>query len=102
MTVYYDRDGEPIDFETWSQLFETPYRHVARDEIKSGSKTTTVSTIWLGINFGVGSHRLLFETIVFEQRGGSTGHRTCKRRYATEDEAFEGHNEIVAALKGES
>src|SRR5262245_35558880 len=89
---HYDRRGEKISFEDWGRLREyggLEYLRVARDEIGE----YTVSTVWLGIDhsFG-GSVPLIFETMVFHDDETDVDEM---RRYATEEQALEGHAEIV-------
>jgi hypothetical protein len=84
---------EPVeepDLLTWGQWFEEADRHVALTE----QGDVRVSTVFLGLDHRVGpGPPLLFETMAFvgdEDEG-------CER-YATWDEAEEGHKRWVAKV----
>jgi hypothetical protein len=65
-------------------------KHIALDEI-NGKR---ISTVWLGLNHNYfGGKPLIFETMVFGERGG---HEEYMDRYSTWDEAVEGHKKAVA------
>lgn len=85
--IYYDKNGKPIDRNTWSKLFECEkYRSVGLNE-KNG---IIVSTVWLGLDHGLFEGKpLIFETMVF---GGPD---EVQERYSTMQEAIEGHNKMV-------
>lgn len=95
----------PVDLMTWARWFEGNERILRQTEVikglKLGSKALgtpiKVSTIFLGIdhNWGEGPP-LLFETMVF---GGE--HDEYQERYATYDEAIEGHERAIKLVKGE-
>ncbi len=91
---HWDKDGRPIPLLLWARLLEDMnYRRVGFDTVKYGFR---VSTVWLGIDYGFGIRRLIFETMVFpphDMRG-----LYCKR-YGTLAEATRNHNRIVAVLK---
>lgn len=96
MIQHYDKDGEPIDLTTWSDLSnELTYKRVAHSRVASAdrSQTFSVSTIWLGTNhdsFG-GGPPLIFETMVF----GNGPLDLMQRQYSTEDAARQGHEDVV-------
>jgi hypothetical protein len=78
------------DLLKWHKCFkDTEGRRVALTVVGK----VTVSTMFLGVDYGWGDKRLLFETMVF---GGDDDH--CER-YSTWDEALEGHNKTVEMLK---
>lgn len=85
MSDYYDWTGHPITPKKWAEMFEKE-RHVGKDEIAG----YLVSTVWLGLD-----HQweegppLIFETMVFD--GGDMGKDVYTMRYATEDDAKQGH-----------
>jgi len=94
MTLYYDREGRPLNTLQWSALFENlDYRRVAQTVTQSGAR---VSTIWLGLDhsFGTGPP-VIFETMVFHD-----GEDFAQDRYATEAEARAGHDRYVAQFGG--
>jgi len=92
--MYYDKQGNPLSStEVNSLLEDREYRTVGRDKLQDG---TVVSTVWLGIDHSLGSKEpVIFETMVFNPAGESLD---C-RRYCTEAEALEGHQQAVAAWK---
>jgi hypothetical protein len=90
--TYILKGHKPVkcdDLMWWAWWFETADRHVrdtARDDVR-------VSTVFLGIDHGWDGRRELFETMVFVN-GSSVD---CER-YATWDEAEEGHARWVAQV----
>lgn len=92
MSGYYDREGKPMDLDAWSAAFgDQEYKRVGYTEVGD----VRVSTVWLGMNHNWGDGPpLIFETRVF---GGEDDE--WMDRYATEDAAVAGHNEVVAAVK---
>lgn len=92
--LHYDRDGQPISFERWAELFELHDRHIGDDYIG----TYRVSTVWIGLdhNFGMTGPPLIFESMVFA--AGTAYDMDC-RRYATEADAQAGHDELVLLLR---
>jgi hypothetical protein len=95
----YDRNGRPISLQEWSRLFEDKtYQIILQERTVTGA---WVSTVWLGLNhnFLDDGPPLIFETMVFLERGNRRDELAC-RRYATEDEARQGHADIVARFGG--
>ncbi len=76
----------------WGQWYQSVDRHVANDQIES----VQVSTVFLGLDHGLerGGPPSLFETMVF---GGMLDQE--QERYATWEEAEEGHKEMVERVK---
>lgn len=64
MSDYYDKDGSPMDRDTWSKKWsDFDYRVVAKTDLGP----VRVSTIWLGTDHGFGDGPpLIFETMVFD------------------------------------
>jgi hypothetical protein len=91
---YYDRQGRPISFEQWADLFNDPdYQRVACTILEDG---IIVSTVWMGLDHGFGREgHLIFETMVFPKDASED--RLC-HRYTTEAAAIADHDQIVAAL----
>jgi hypothetical protein len=90
MTKFYDRARNAIGLMTWAELLENgDYRLVALDDVDG----IWISTIWVGFDHNMGIHRepLIFETMVYGAGAGSIE----PRRYATEDEALDGHRHAV-------
>jgi hypothetical protein len=88
-----DENGNPVeetDLIKWAMWFENANntRIVTRTEIGN----TVVSTVFLGLDhsFGEGAP-ILYETMVFID-GESNGEQW---RYATKEEALEGHAEVI-------
>lgn len=87
------RDDEVLK---WGEWFNKANRRIAITEIED--RNLTVSTVFLGMdyNFGAGPP-LLYETMVF---GGDVDYM---ERYATRQEALDGHEMVVTRLRnGES
>lgn len=96
--LWYDRDGNPIDSETYSRLCEDlSYRVVNFRTIRR----LDVSTVWIGLNMAFGFYRaesppVIFETMVFRR-----GEPLYSDRYPSEQSAREGHNRIVRRIATE-
>lgn len=90
-------DGSiPEALAEWSEQFEKGDARRVGSDIVNG---ITVSTVFLGINYGWGDKALWFETMVFG--GDSMVDEYCER-YTTYDEALAGHTRVVEKLrKGE-
>lgn len=97
MVIYYARDGQPLDLMGWAGLREDEdYRRVALDRWVDG---TWVSTVWLGIDLSFGNGvPLIFETMAFGPTGTVEAYEEFTRRYYTEEQARQGHREVVAEL----
>jgi hypothetical protein len=88
---FYDRKGEPISAVRWRRLFDDKSYQILRQE-QVGE--VLVSTVWLGIDHGFFSDwPMIFETMVFVPLNGDECYR-----YATEEDAFAGHERLVAEL----
>lgn len=97
MILYYDMDGQPIqDASEWSRLFESESRILGRTELPGGVQ---VSTVWLGMDMSFTDEGppLIFESMVFGPE--SSTDLDC-RRYATRQEAEDGHSELVTRWTG--
>jgi hypothetical protein len=97
---YYDRDGVEIDLQTWSRLLNSIYQRVALASIVDLSAPEVaydVSTVWLGMDHGFSDvgPPIIFETMIF---GDGDLDSTC-RRYATEEEALHGHQEMIDIVR---
>lgn len=94
MGYIYDKQGQPIEMEQFAALLaDLDYKIVGRTKIGNAE----VSTVWLGIDHNFmreDSAPLIFETMIF---GG--GHDEFQWRWHTEEEAIDGHDAIVEALK---
>ncbi|MFA6201365.1 MAG: hypothetical protein WC679_13270 [Bacteroidales bacterium] len=87
MNFFYDKNGEKIDPFTWVNLFENKTYAIIKQEHVNDY---FISTVWLGLN-----HRfyeglpLIFETMVFREIK-----EIDIERYATLEEAIEGHERM--------
>ena len=101
MSLYFDREGQPIDVLAWGRNLENQdYRVVVQHWVRGWQ----VSTIWLGLDhsFGRGSP-LIFETTIFppgdEAGNGSIWSDQYCDRYATEAAARAGHDQALSWLR---
>jgi hypothetical protein len=89
---FYDFDGRRITPVEWGLMFSRPRRvaYLDRDGVE-------VSTVWLGLDHGFGytDRPLIFETMIF---GGDYDEEQW--RYATLDEALEGHQRACVLAFG--
>lgn len=98
---YHDRAGRPITLDEWSVKFENPeYKvvgwwsnHGNNPKLNSNAELI-VSTVWLGMNHAWDGGLAIFESMIF---GGKYGQ--YQMRYATEQEALDGHQRIVDDLQ---
>lgn len=109
--LYYDREGNDVGFEGWAPLANqgTDYARIADHTVtKTDGERFRVSTIWTGINIGVGPIRRegepdielptkIFETKVFCDDEEHPLH-LAERRYSTEAQARQGHQDGVDFL----
>lgn len=93
MAEYYDREGKPIDMDTWLSLWRDVTYKVIR---KTMVGDVLVSTVWLGIDhaFGYSERPLIFETMLFVGAEGDEMYR-----YYTEAEALADHDRLVEQLR---
>lgn len=91
---HYDRDGQPMPMREWSERFgELAYKHVRATAV---NEDVEVSTVWIDLpQAGSTPERpLIFETMVF---GGELDEWAW--RYATEEEAEAGHEQVLAEVR---
>jgi hypothetical protein len=95
---YYDMDGNVITIEEWSRLFEGDQSDRIMEQTTLPGDVL-VSTVLLGIdhNFGLGGPPIIFETMVFGPEG--MGEQDMDR-YATKEQAREGHARMVTKWTG--
>lgn len=100
-SLCYDRAGNPIDHERFSELIrDDAYRRVALDDVGG----VRVSTIWLGVDHGYRGNDddapVIFETMVYAvDDAGFTRFGEWQRRYHTESEALAAHTELVRRMR---
>jgi hypothetical protein len=89
VTGFFDRKGEPMeDVLAWARAYEdTLYRLVAVDH----TETRMVSTIWEGFDTSVVLLDMPVPGFIFETALMENGSIVDKQRWATEEEALEGH-----------
>lgn len=93
---YYDRAGHPIDVARWV-VWNGQWRQ--RQILSTTVGAARVSTIWLGLDHGMGfAEREVFESAVIEPGRGIM----IRDRYPTIEAARAGHAEIVAWLHTEA
>ena len=93
LELFYNRDGSPIGLEEWCRrTVDREYLRIDQTTLPDGK---WVSTVWQGLNhrFGEGPP-LIFETMVFTSQ--EEMETIDQQRYATENEAILGHQEMVA------
>lgn len=91
--LHYDRHGRPISMDEWATLHnDLDYRILLQTALPNGK---WVSTVWLGLD-----HRwdrrgppLIFESMVFPTE--AHGDEVEMLRYTNEEEAIEGHRQLV-------
>jgi hypothetical protein len=93
---YYDRQGSPISLEEFGRLHENPeYKIVAKKHFEGHIE---VSTAWLGLDHNFGRGELaIYESMVFGPE--NYPHDQAQMRYATEDEAWEGHRRLCEDIE---
>lgn len=82
----YDRQGNSISVDEWGTLHsDINYKRIGWRDFEG---SVSVSTVWLGIDHAMpwDDQPLIFETMVF---GGP--YADAQMRYATEQEAIDGH-----------
>lgn len=91
----YNRQGERISRDEWLRLrSDNDNRIVARDYVGE----ILISTVWLGLdhNWGDGPPHI-FETMAFPSEDNLN--EMYMERYATEDDALEGHSIMVRFIE---
>lgn len=96
---YYDRLGVRISLREWAVLMDDlAYKRIAGTDVGRW----WISTVWLGMDHGLGGilgePPLIFETMVFD-RDGAPGDDWEMRRYSTEEQARQGHEEMVQLVE---
>jgi hypothetical protein len=110
--LYYDRKAQPITLGRWVVLNELGdpeygptgmhYKVLGRTRVGP----YVVSTVWLGIDHGFGrAAPIIFESMVFsaepviEHEGGMHRQDFDMDRYATEEQAYAGHEQMVTVVR---
>jgi hypothetical protein len=83
----------------WAVRFEDRdgYSRIAATHVGSW----WISTVWLGLDHGYGGQRRIFETMIFWHgpEGGEPDHDRPQARYATLQQARDGHARAVRELR---
>lgn len=97
MSDYYARDGRPLDMTSFAKLHsDRAYKRVAETTVGP----YWVSTVWLGLNHNWGEGPpLIFETMVFLADTQELSSEFDMDRYATEDEAKQGHEDMCLLIR---
>jgi len=97
MPLYYDIDGNSVDMETWSDLFERKKRTLACDDINC----YRVSTVFIGIDMGIGlgGLPLIFETMIFGPEGSK--YDLWRELHPNKELALHGHVYSCRLASGE-
>jgi hypothetical protein len=97
--TYYNINGEPITMGEWAALYQGDQsgRMVEQTTLPGGC---FVSTVLLGIDHSYSQHGppIIFETMVFGPDG--SGQDLDMDRYATKEQAEEGHRRMVTKWTG--
>ncbi len=86
---YIDKQGNPISMWQWASKNESKYKIIQQDQIGP----YFISTIWIGFNLGCFDNVLIFETMIFCDSNEEDDLAHWQERYATEQEAIDGHEE---------
>lgn len=99
MIFYYDKQGSPMDRDTWIQMFQDKeYAQVALHN----DDRVTIATVWLGLDDShFGPPPLIFETMVLVQEKADIEPKydAMMWRWSTEKEAKEGHDIVVKCYR---
>jgi hypothetical protein len=95
---YYALNGRPMTMMEWARAVEH-YRHIGLDYVRLRGRVYRVSTVWLGLDhsFWPGHGPLIFETMVFDDRGMPAF--DLMDRYSTLAQAERGHRAFVRRVK---
>ena len=106
-SLYYDRQGQPIEMLDWASKHEdNDYKVIAQHWVRGWM----VSTVWLGIDHSLNPFRngwpsppVIFETMIFppgdEADGDSVWSGEYQERYSTEAAAQAGHDRALSWLR---
>jgi len=96
--MYYDRIGREINLKEWTVLWADPdYRRVRSTRLHG----EWISTVWVGMNYGIGRDPEVFETMVFSHRRRYSNRAwdTWQDRYGSLEEAVLGHDRLVDFIR---
>lgn len=87
---YYDIHGKPMDMIEWSKAFGSPTRWRMLDK----GEVWQVSTVWVGLDAQLTGPPLIFESMAWRE-----GAEVEQWRYATQEEAIEGHRKLINLVR---
>jgi hypothetical protein len=89
---WYDRNGKEIEeWDAVEKFLDISYRQIDSTELPDGK---WISTIWLGLDYGIEAPPKIFETMAFTSCKGDRRPIECER-YSTENDAIVGHQQMV-------
>jgi|SRR5215510_5144321 len=100
-SVYYDREGKPLELLEWCKLCEDEeYVTVKKEQVGK----YLISTVWIGLNMNIFKDPIqIFETMIFSDKqdvldpGDSL--YGYQERYSTLQEALSGHQKAIKAAE---
>jgi len=93
--MYYNKQGKQIELMEFAKLSQDrSYKNIKQTTLKDGK---WISTVWLGINHSFDKNLLIFETMVFPNKGNWG--EIDMDRYPTLKEAKAGHEKMVKKYK---
>lgn len=88
MSLYFDMDGNPMTLKQWATAMES---HDRWQLLYAEPPRLRISTVWLGLDHSLrGAEPEIFESMVWVD-----GDEVEQQRYATQEEAEEGHRRLV-------
>ena len=99
--MYFDKDGKPMTRDAWVAAQTPEYKRVAETTLIIERKKVWISTVWIGLDMGMGTHRtpVIFETMVFYDGAGDDDEMD---RYCTLEGALKGHKEMVRLVQAKA
>lgn len=103
--MHFDRLGQPISLRAWLELLDLTvngkdYKRIATTHVGRW----WISTVWMGLDHGFSGFLpgqphipMIFETMVFDRDSAVVEWEM--RRYSTEEQARQGHEEMVQLVQ---
>jgi len=90
--MFFDKEGNQLKMIEWANLFESwDYRNLHQTVHTWDNKIMSVSTVWLGLSHGEDERG---RPLIFESAVEKNGEFQVAARYATAEEAVDGHRAI--------
>ena len=99
MAYLYGFDGEEVSETEWAVLFRSSERFVKKTILEE--HRIEISTVWIGIGWGVEEPPMIYETMAFpmaKDTGDTEWLEMGCWRWATREDAIEGHDRIVSGV----